>query len=160
MGQMHSGAFASLQKNYNTESPFFTRLFCGKTFDGKVGGDDRTFWIFHGLGSRNVMLCSSQLPDNIRVCQKKTCPLVYSSVKWLWAAMMCVTADWTSCQPWTAPLCEGVGRSLWTCLCWESQGNLIGKQFLAARQKLLLLLVSSDDGRTSVVWGVSLSFVV
>lgn len=34
------------------------------------------------------MLCSSQLPDNMSVGQKKTCPLVYSSVKWLWAAMM------------------------------------------------------------------------
>lgn len=158
MGQMHSGAFASLQKNYNTKFPFLRG--CGKTFDGKMGGDDRTFWIFHGLGSWSVMLCSSQLPDNVSVGQKKTCPLVYSSVKWLWAAVMCITAKWMSCQPQTAPLCEGVGRSLWTCPCWKAQGNLIGKQFLVARHKLLLLLMSSDDGRTSEIWGVSLFFVV
>lgn len=99
------------------------------------------------------MLCSSQWPDNISVGQKKTCPLVCSSVKWLRAAMMCITVECTSCQPWKAPLCEGVGRSLWTCQCWEAWGNLTGKQFLAAR---LLLLMSSDDGRTSVVWGVYL----
>lgn len=51
--------------------PFLMRLFCEKTFDGKVGGDDRTFWIFHGLGSRSVMTCSSQLPGNMSVDQKK-----------------------------------------------------------------------------------------
>lgn len=81
---------------------FFTRLLCEKTFDGKVDGDDRTLWIFHGLGSWSVMTCRSQLPGNMSLGQKKNkemWQLDCSSVKLLWIAMMCITAGWTSCQP-------------------------------------------------------------
>lgn len=105
MGQVHSLAFASLQKNYNTESPFFMRLFCAKTFDGKVGGDDRTLWIFHGLGSQSAMTCSSQLPGNMSLGQKK-------EMWWLVFLCeidvnLCITGGWTSYQPGLNQRSEG-----------------------------------------------------
>lgn len=128
--------------------PFLMRLFCEKTFDGKVGGDDRTFWIFHGLGSRTVMTCSSQLPGNMSVDQKKKIrPLACSSMKWLWIAMMCITAGWTSCQPG---------------LDWCSEGHAVqgrceisvGPSLLGGTEKTLWKAVLSGQIKTTVTFDV------
>ena len=107
--------------------PFFRRLFCEKTFDGKVGGDDRTLWIFHGPGSQSMMTCSSQLPGNMSLGQKKK--------KW-----------WLDCSFETAVNCNDVYHcwvdvcvvtSQCDCPCWVAPrnltGNVWGKEFLVTR---------------------------
>lgn len=82
--------------------PFFTVmwLFCEKTFDGKVGINNRTLRIFHGLGSQSTVTCISQLPGSMSLGQtKKRCGDYCSSVNFLWIAMTCIAAGWMSYQP-------------------------------------------------------------
>lgn len=123
--------------------PFFPRVFCGKTFDGQVGGDDRTLWIFHGLGSRSTMICSSQLPGNTSLGpkkkkEKKMWQLDCSSVKLLCIVCMSLLrggpTSLVSTSTQRATLCKDVTTSKCGCPCWRAQrkltGNLWGKQFL------------------------------
>lgn len=147
MEQAHSLAFAILQKSYNTESPFFPRAFCGKTFDGKVGGDDRTLWIFHGLGSWSAMICSSQLPGNMSLGQKKQtkkkemwqldCSLWNCcALQWCMSLLSGGPTSLVSASTQRATLCTDVVTSQCGCPCWRAQrkltGSLWGKQFLVA----------------------------
>lgn len=145
---MCSVAFASIQKDHNTESPFWWGYFVRRHLMARwaVMTGRSEFSMALGAGLWWLVAASCQAIW-VWIKKKKIRPLACSSMKWLWIAMMCITAGWMSCQPG---------------LDWCSEGHAVqgrceisvGPPLLGGTEKTLWKAVLSGQIKTTVTFDV------